>query len=856
MHDSTQHGVPAIERYAEEGRADLLANLLELSEAPAEVGLGNQEIDPAAISQSAHAAAGHLPAHPRISIGGYELVLEISRGGQAVVYEGIQQSTGRRVAIKILREGPLATPQELARFDREVQILTALNHPNIVSVIDRGVTSTGSMFLVMPYIAGRHLDQYLQMRQEIVASDAAHEPADRVVADPADALRLFLKICDAVNAAHLRGIVHRDLKPSNIRIDDDGDAHVLDFGLARPAFSAHAAGGGRVELTLTGQFIGSLPWASPEQADGVAERIDTRSDVYSLGVILYQMLTGGRFPYEVVGTMRDVLNNILTKQPTPPSAAIAGRAAGDARRAARRRKMGNRRSNINPVVESIVLKALSKRREERYQTAGELARDIENYLAGRPTQAAGAGGPQGLWGWPALSMAAVACAAMITVAIIVWPGSKVGMATQRGLTPAAEGRPGDSATTPVTRLSGGPWVAPVVPPIPTDVAVASVLEPIAEIRLEAAADRLRFSPDGQRLLICTSHTGFVRAHLWDMTKAISAPIDGSSDPVFTADGTALVSPWGGTTRRDPRTGEQEAVYPVGASSAVAAFPGGHLVACTVVGLAGNLHERALVILDAATGGELARWPMTEAVVQFSVAPDGRTMIYSNNRGCFAFGVDPEKGEGRQLWELITDDANSAVPVFSGDGSQVVLCGPIPTVCVYGTRDGKRIATFQHLSPPRSAGYLPDGKSVITADGNRRAGLHLWDVVSGRELPKFERLDLPGPCYVSLTADGTRAIVGCGNGAIVLIDIATGRELARIGRDPVSDRSATKADGSHSGTVKSICVSPDGRLAATAGADRTVKLWRLTPAAARRPTTAPATEPSTVPASGEHQESDD
>ena len=156
-------------------------------------------------------------------------------------------------------------------------------------------------------------------------------------------------------------MIHRDLKPGNIRIDDEGEPHILDFGLAKVAVSDQEAS----MMTMTGQFIGSLPWSSPEQAEGKPGKIDVRTDVYSLGVILYQMLTG-KFPYDVIGNMRDVLDRIMKPEPARPSTI---------------------RKQINDEVETIVLKCLSKERERRYQTAGEVARDVQHYLAGEPIEA-------------------------------------------------------------------------------------------------------------------------------------------------------------------------------------------------------------------------------------------------------------------------------------------------------------------------------------------------------------------------------------------------------------------------------------------------------------------------------------
>ncbi|MHC4611415.1 MAG: serine/threonine protein kinase, partial [Planctomycetota bacterium] len=289
-----------------------------------------------------------FPGLPSDSFRGYTIVREAHRGGQGVVYQAIQKGTKRKVAIKVMKEGPFAGPTDKARFEREVLVLGQLNHPNIVAIHDSG-SAAGSFYYVMDYVSGRPLDVHM-------ASD--HRSID-------DTLRLFAKICEAVSAAHLRGVIHRDLKPSNIRIDAEGKPHVLDFGLAKVATGTVTNASQPQVMTMTGQFVGSLPWASPEQAEGAPGKIDVRTDVYSLGVVLYQMLTG-KFPYAVVGNMRDVLDRIMKAEPARPSTV---------------------RKQINDEVETIVLKCLAKERERRYQTAGELGRDVVRYLAGEPIEA-------------------------------------------------------------------------------------------------------------------------------------------------------------------------------------------------------------------------------------------------------------------------------------------------------------------------------------------------------------------------------------------------------------------------------------------------------------------------------------
>ncbi len=310
---------------------------------------------------------------PRDALRGYEIVGEIHRGGQGVVYEAIQTTTRRRVAIKVMNQEPFSGRHSGARFEREVQILARLNHPNIVTIHDTGRTSD-SDFFVMDYIEGESLDQWVSTAggRSLESDDRRRldknaPGAHRTRSAITEILVLFVKVCNAVNAAHLRGVIHRDLKPGNVRVDSDGQPYVLDFGLAKLSPDEI----GRLDddsdmrtMTLPGQFVGSLPWASPEQAEGLAN-IDLRTDVYSLGVMLYQMLTG-TFPYEVEGNLHDVLGRIMQADPVRPRSLNA---------------------RIGDEIETIILKCLAKNRERRYQSAGELARDIERYLAGEPVEA-------------------------------------------------------------------------------------------------------------------------------------------------------------------------------------------------------------------------------------------------------------------------------------------------------------------------------------------------------------------------------------------------------------------------------------------------------------------------------------
>ncbi len=321
--------------------------------------------------------------HPVAAPPGYKIIRELHRGGQGIVYEAVQKTTRRQVAIKVLRDGIASGTRDRARFEREIQALSRLKHPNIVTVYDSGVDAD-CLYYVMEYVDGRQIDRF----SVVGSGHGARRPPGRdtggaapIESPPpgagnllarrkrrpdgrsslAAAIHLLIKVCDVVHAAHLQGFIHRDLKPGNILVDEAGEPHLLDFGLVKllPVTSPDAA-----TVTAAGEFVGSMPWSSPEQVSGEPD-VDLRSDVYSLGVILYHLVTGG-FPYAVTGSTRDVANNICDAPATPP------------------RQLN---SAIDLDLETIILTCLRKERQRRYQSAGDLAADLRRYLNSEPIQA-------------------------------------------------------------------------------------------------------------------------------------------------------------------------------------------------------------------------------------------------------------------------------------------------------------------------------------------------------------------------------------------------------------------------------------------------------------------------------------
>ncbi len=333
------------------------------------------EADPLFLSEHPRSnATSDFVGRPR-AIGPYQLICELGTGGMGQVWLAEQtEPVHRRIALKIIKGGMYDTAA-VQRFRAERQSLAIMEHPAIAKVFDAGTTPEGQPYLAMEYVDGLSITDYCDQKRLSIR----------------ERLKLFLQVCDGVQHAHQKAIIHRDLKPSNIlvvEVNGKPMARIIDFGLAKTTAPPHA---GQSFLTQAGTFLGTPGYMSPEQADPESVDVDTRTDVYSLGVVLYELLTGF-LPFDTAQWKKQSLGEILrllreTDPPRPSAKVRLNRETSQVRAEARCTELGALATVLKGDLDWVTMKALERDRERRYGTVAEFAADIERHLENRPVAA-------------------------------------------------------------------------------------------------------------------------------------------------------------------------------------------------------------------------------------------------------------------------------------------------------------------------------------------------------------------------------------------------------------------------------------------------------------------------------------
>lgn len=707
---------------------------------------------------------------PGTVIGRYKLLEQIGEGGFGVVYMAEQtEPINRRVALKIIKLG-MDTKSVIARFEAERQVLAMMDHPNIAHVFDAGTTKTGRPFFIMEYVKGISITRYCDENKLSIEKR----------------LRLFEQVCEGIHHAHQKGIIHRDLKPSNILVSVHGDRAVpkiIDFGIAKAITQPLTE---KTVMTFQGQLLGTPEYMSPEQLDLATQDIDTRSDIYALGVILYELLAGV-LPFERESFARlgfaEIQRTIREQEPASPSTRLTS--LGEKAKtiaASRDTHVLALARRLHRELEWIPLKAMRKDCCRRYRSASELADDVRNYLNGLPLIA----GPETAV-YRAKKFAHKHAGSVVTVALVA-AAIMLGLIVSTTLYFRAE------------RMR----------------VLAEKAEKKAEERAEDYRSSLYFNSIaladiahrdgnmqrlGELLELCPED---LRGWEWHRLNHISKPpcmiIRGHRGPIYPAgfspNGKRVVSAWGKTVKVwDAATGAEVMNLDGHEALVISAMfsPDGKRIVS-----AGN--DNMIKIWDAATGASLMTLLGHEADVNARFSPDGKRIVSGSDDSTIKVW-DATSGD-----ELMTLRGHSGAVLavrFSPDGGRIVSVGKDGTK-VWDATVGKKLGEYEGFGP---VVFSPDGKRICS--GGPNGIIRVRDADSGAEVTTFHGHE-EMVFAIAYSPDGKRIVTGSIDRSIKLWDAANWNELMTL--------------QGHQGLVLSASFSPDGRHIVSSSVDGTVRVW--------------------------------
>jgi serine/threonine protein kinase/WD40 repeat protein len=721
---------------------------------------------------------------PGDQFGRYKLLQQIGEGGVGVVFMAEQEApVRRRVALKVLKPG-MDTKSVIARFESERQALALMDHPNIAKVLDAGSTDTGRPYFVMELVRGVRITEY----------------CDQNRLPTRERLTLFIQVCQAIQHAHQKGIIHRDIKPSNILVtlhDGVPVPKVIDFGIAKAVDQRLTD---KTFFTEFQSFMGTPAYMSPEQAEMSGLDIDTRTDIYSLGVLLYEMLSG-KTPFDaqelVASGLDGMRRTIREREPSPPSTRF--RTLPDAERTTTAQRQQAEPAKLTSVLRGdldwIVLKALEKDRTRRYATANDLAQDIRRYLENEPIIARP---PSTTYRFQKLvrrNKLAFTAAGAVVAALLIG----LVFSTWQIFEKSAAYRRATNAEQEQSRLRREAEAARQSAENQTLVARRQAYA--ADMNLAQEALAVNNLGRAQELLNRHRHSG--ESQIANLKSQIPADLRGwewrylwqqcQSDALFTL---------------------------CQLSNEVSALSVSHDGKWLAVGEYGG---NAISIWDLRARQELTRFPAGEGGEPFAFSPVAPLLAFFSTDRPQREGPPSFRGRVR-LWDAVTRRIVSDLPVsgfcravaFSPDGTRLLTVADEFTV--WSVADGTRLRSGSFPEPKGFDVRVPLLSRVAVSQDLNLAGyifaggqIRVIDLVSGQELWTAQAAD-ENVTALAFSADGKKLASGAGfvESAVRLWDVAAGREIARL-------------EG-HRTYVRSLVFWPDGETLASASGDQTIHLW--------------------------------